>query len=389
MANFESYWNQVTPENAGKWGSVEGNRDNMNWSGLDAAYNLAKDNDFPFHFHVLVWGAQQPNWLDSLSSEEQLAEIREWFEAVAERYDDIDYLEVVNEPLPGHNPPDGTSGRANYKAALGGNGDTGWDWVVNAFKLAREVFPSTTELMINDFGIINSTSSTAQYLSLVRLLQREELVDIIGVQGHAFSTNASTVIMKRNLDSLATTGLPVQVTELDIDGPSDAIQLSSYQRIFPALYEHPGVEGITLWGWRRGLWRDDQGAYLLNQDGTERPALEWMRHYLDSLDLATVTVEKVAEVPVEFNLYNNYPNPFNMETRIGYQLSVDGQVSIKIYNMLGQEIFTLLDEFKSSGYHEMRWNAENLSTGIYFYNIQVVSKSGELFTDMKKCILLK
>ncbi|MGE5798429.1 MAG: endo-1,4-beta-xylanase, partial [Ignavibacteria bacterium] len=105
--NFEAYWNQVTPENAGKWGSVEGTRDVMNWGDLDAAYNFAKDNGFSFHFHVLVWGAQQPGWISALPAEEQLEEITEWFQAVADRYHDIDYLEVVNEPLPGHNPPDG------------------------------------------------------------------------------------------------------------------------------------------------------------------------------------------------------------------------------------------------------------------------------------------
>ena len=139
VANFEAYWNQVTPENAGKWGSVEGTRDNMNWSGLDAAYNLAKDNDFPFNFHVLIWGAQQPGWINSLQPEEQLEEIREWFEAIAQRYPDINYLQVVNEPLPGHNP-------APYRDALGGAGTTGWDWVLNAFRMAREIFSDTTKL---------------------------------------------------------------------------------------------------------------------------------------------------------------------------------------------------------------------------------------------------
>jgi endo-1,4-beta-xylanase len=75
----------------GKWGSVEGTRDNMNWGPLDAAYNLAKDNGWPFRFHVLVWGSQQPTWITSLSAEEQLEEIEEWFTLVAERYPDIDY----------------------------------------------------------------------------------------------------------------------------------------------------------------------------------------------------------------------------------------------------------------------------------------------------------
>jgi endo-1,4-beta-xylanase len=106
---------------------------------------------------VLIWGAQQPAWIDTLNPGEQLEEITEWFQAVANRYADIDYLEVVNEPLLGHNPPDGTGERANYKEALGGDGETGWDWVLNAFRMARQIFPPETKLMINDFNIISST----------------------------------------------------------------------------------------------------------------------------------------------------------------------------------------------------------------------------------------
>jgi endo-1,4-beta-xylanase len=355
----------------------------MNWSGLDAAYNLAKDNDFPFHFHVLIWGAQQPAWIDTLSPENQLEEITEWFEAVAARYNDIDFLEVVNESLPGHNPPDGTSGRANYKEALGGNGTTGWDWVLNAFRLAREIFPEGTKLMLNDFGIISSTSSTTQYLNLIRLLQTENLIDIIGEQGHAFTTTAAVVTMKRNLDSLATTGLPIQITELDIDGPSDAIQLQDYQRIFPALYEHPAVEGITLWGWRRGLWRDAQGAYIINQDGSERPALEWLRTYLDSVDV-TASIEDFNKLPFEFSLSNNYPNPFNPSTTIAFTLPKNGKVKLSVYNVLGQEVAVALNRNMNAGIHRITFNGSALPSGLYFYKLV----AGE-FVGVKKMMLIK
>ncbi len=382
--NFEAYWNQVTPENAGEWGSVEGTRANMNWSGLDNAYNLAKDNDFPFHFHVLIWGTKQPAWIDTLASEEQLEEITEWFQAVADRYDDIDYLEVVNEPLLDHNPPDGTGDRANYKEALGGNGETGWDWVLTAFRMAREIFPPETKLMINDFDIINSTSNTAQYLHIIRLLQAEDLIDVIGEQGHAFTTNAPVVTLKKNLDSLASTGLPIQITELDIDGPSDAIQLHNYQRIFPALYEHPRVEGITLWGWRRGLLRDAQGAFIINQDGSERLALEWLRDYLDTLSIEPVSIEDIAEVPYEFRLDHNYPNPFNPTTHIRYSVAKTSKVTLRVFDILGREVQTLVNEVKSPGQYTVTFNGQDLSSGIYLYRLKASD-----FLETKKLILQK
>jgi endo-1,4-beta-xylanase len=381
IQNFEAYWNQVTPENASKWGSVEAIRDNMNWGGLDNAYNFAKDNGFPFHFHVLIWGSQQPAWIDTLNTQDQLEEITEWFQAVSNRYDAIDYLEVVNEPLPGHNPPDGTSGRANYKEALGGDGDTGWDWVLTAFRMAREIFPPETKLMLNDFNIINSTSNTTQYLALIRLLQTENLIDIIGVQGHAFTTTAPAATMKINLDALATTGLPIQITELDIDGLSDAVQLNDYQRIFPVLYEHPGVEGITLWGWRRGLWRDAQGAYLINQDGSERPALEWLRDYLADLALS---VEDIVETPYEFHLDNNYPNPFNPSTQIPYSIPQRDYISLKVFNILGAEVATLFEGEQKPGKYLVRFDGSGLASGVYLYQLKASH-----YVETKKFLLLK
>jgi len=382
--NFAYYWNQVIPENAGKWGSVEGIRNSMNWTELDAAYKLAKDNGFLFNFHVLIWGAQQPSWINSLTKEEQLSEIREWFQAVANRYPDIDFLQVVNEPLPGHNPPDGNSGRANYKDALGGNGTTGWDWVVNSFKMAREIFPKKTKLMINDFNILNSTSNTAQYLKLIRLLQSQNLIDAIGVQGHAFTTaNATALLMKRNLDSLASTGLPVYVTELDIDGPTDDVQLNEYKRVFPVLYEHPGVRGITLWGWRPGLWRNEQRAYLINPDGTERPALVWLREYLDTVKVI-VSVNDNLEIPQAFNLYNNYPNPFNPYTTISYDIPYTSYISLKVYNLLGQEVATLFEGIRQPGHYKVQFDGSNLSSGIYFCRL-----SADKFVATKKLILMK
>ncbi|WP_101925080.1 MULTISPECIES: endo-1,4-beta-xylanase [Luteimonas] len=267
---FADYWNKVTPENGGKWGEVEAERDVMHWAELDAAWAVAQEHDLPFQMHVMVWGNQQPEWIETLPPEEQRAEIEEWFAAVAERYPGIDIVEVVNEPL--NDPPSkDDEGGGNYIEALGGGGASGWDWILESFRLARQHFPDS-KLMLNDYSVTNSEDATRRYLEIVRLLQAENLVDVIGVQGHAFSTT--------NLDALGATGLPVHVTEFDLDGVDDAVQLASYQRVFPVFWEHPAVQGMTLWGFRRGLWRDEQGAYLIREDGSERPALEWLRSYV-------------------------------------------------------------------------------------------------------------
>lgn len=277
---FSSYWNKVSPENAGKWGEVEARRDKMDWSGLDAAYRLARDHGFPFQMHVMVWGNQQPKWMENLPPAEQREEIEEWFAAVAARYPDLEFVEVVNEPL--NDPPNKRGkGGGNYLNALGGDGASGWDWILESYRLARRYFPQA-KLLINDYNITNKDENTRRYLEIIELLRKENLVDGIGVQGHAFATKADVPmsVHRANLDRLAATGLPIYVTELDIDGPTDEAQLADYQRVFPVFWEHPAVKGITLWGYRPGLWRQKERAYLVRKDGSERPALTWLREYV-------------------------------------------------------------------------------------------------------------
>ena len=400
ISRFDEYWNQVTPENAGKWGSVEGTRDQMNWGGLDDAYNLAKDNGFPFRFHVLVWGGQQPGWINDLSSEEQLEEITEWFEAVAERYPDIDYLEVVNEGSNGHQLPDGISGQANYIDALGGTGETGHDWIITAFQMARDIFGNDVKLMINDYGIVGNITATNNYINIINDLKDRGLIDAIGVQSHAFSTTAASADIKRTLDMLARTDRPIQATEFDLDGndtdgdpntttdASDQAQLQRYQRVFPLFWEHPGVMGVTLWGWRPGLWRNDQEAYLISSSNVERPALEWLRAYVDTAQVTldvSIEDEEVALAPGDYKLDQNYPNPFNPSTKISFTLPSSQTVTLKVYDMLGREVATLVNnEAMSSGSHTMNFDASSLSSGIYIYTL-----SGNGVSLTKRMTLIK
>lgn len=297
--NWDAYWNQVTPENAGKWGSVEATRDVYNWTNIDAAYTYAKTRGIPFRFHVLTWGSQQPTWLvtGGLTDAEKLEEIGEWMDAVAARYPDIDYLEVTNEAL--HQAPDGVMNSGDdggdYVDALGGKGESGYDWIINVFQMARDRFPASTKLMINEYGIIDNTTNISRYLTIINLLKAENLIDVIGFQAHSFNLgNLSAATVTTKLDLLATAGLPIMVTELDLDGidnaddsdgetttlASDAKQLTRYQRVFPALWEHDSVIGITLWGYRTPMWRDDWDAHLAYQNGAERPALRWLKEYI-------------------------------------------------------------------------------------------------------------
>lgn len=276
---FTDYWNKVSPENAGKWGEVEAVRGQMNWTALDKAYHFAKSHGYPFHMHVMVWGNQQPEWIKHLPPTEQLRAIKHWFAAVSERYPDLDYVEVVNEAL--NDPPSkDDEGGGNYINALGGSGETGWDWIVESFRLGRHYFPHA-KLLINDYNVINKAENTAAYRKIIDILNRDHLVDGIGVQAHAFETvGIPAATLRANLDTLAATGLPIYITEMDIDGPTDAAQLKEYQRVFPVFWDDPAVKGITMWGFRPGLWREKERAYLVDRHGRERPAMLWLRGYV-------------------------------------------------------------------------------------------------------------
>jgi hypothetical protein len=90
------------------------------------------------------------------------------------------------------------------------------------------------------------------------------------------------------------------------------------------------------------------------------------------------------EILQEFSLLQNYPNPFNPSTSIKYAISSKQFVTLKVYDVLGNEIATLVDEEKPAGSYEVNFDAAQLSSGIYFYKLQAGS-----FVETKKMILLR
>ncbi|HTX19004.1 MAG TPA: endo-1,4-beta-xylanase [Bacteroidota bacterium] len=477
--NLDQYWDQVTPGNDGKWGSVESSQGVFTWTNLDNIYQYATSRGFPFKEHNLVWGSQQPGWITLLDSATQRSYVEGWIQAVCQRYPQTALIDVVNEPF--HSVPP-------YANALGGNGKTGWDWVVTAFTWAREYAPAGAKLLLNEYNIVGSNTATTNYINLIDTLKVRGLIDGIGVQGHYFEFRSqvhatsniyqySISTIQSNLNRLTATGLPVYLSEFDIDEPADSDQLAQYQIYFPIFWSNPGVKGMTLWGYiQSDVWNAHPNTYLLLSDGTERPALKWLRHYVrygpvpattsalapinttnearmttfrwkpatyatsyeiqvaldpqcqviavdDTLSDTTVTlsfpldastqwywhvagidsagegafstpvgfmtgtelgVSVQALAPGSFELRQNYPNPFNPATVISYHLAVGGFTTLKVYDILGKEVATLVNGMKNAGTYSVRFDGANLPTGIYFYRL----RSGK-FSGMKKLVLMK
>jgi len=153
--------------------------------------------------------------------------------------------------------------------------------------------------------------------------------------------------------------LDLAVYDSDISGSQDGLLTWS------PIDNEPGLENILSWGYS---WLGNK-----NMSITEFESFE---NYTD--------VNEPTIQPFDFSLEQNYPNPFNPETRINFSLKSAAHVSIKVYNVLGAEITTLIDDFQSPGKHTLSFNAVNLASGVYFFKM-----TANGFSTSRKMMLLK
>jgi hypothetical protein len=100
-----------------------------------------------------------------------------------------------------------------------------------------------------------------------------------------------------------------------------------------------------------------------------------------------VEVDVIA--PAQFSLDQNYPNPFNPSTKIAFSLATDSKVSLKVFDVLGQEVASLINQDLAAGVHNYDFNASGFNSGVYFYRIEATGTNGSEFVDVKKMILVK
>ena len=108
-----------------------------------------------------------------------------------------------------------------------------------------------------------------------------------------------------------------------------------------------------------------------------------------TLSVCMMVKDEESNLPAVFVLQQNYPNPFNPSTTIKYEIPGQARndnvlVQLRVYDILGREVATLVNSKQKAGYYEINWNAANNSSGVYFYKIQ----AGD-FVDTKKMILMK
>lgn len=266
---FATHWDQITPENAGKWGSVQQNTNGgFNWGTLDAIYDYAQQNNIIFKQHAFVWGEQQPQ---GSPNQEQVIN---WIKSFCARYPNTKLIDVVNEPPP-HTTP-------SYVDNIGGGTNGNWQWITNAFKWAREHCPNSI-LILNDYNNIEWPTDNQHFIDIANtVLENGGPIDAVGAQAHDLDHESMTIeTVTRLLNKLHNdTGLPVYITEMDLSYTDDAQQLSAYQKYFPLFMDSQFVSGITIWGWIYGsTWSQAPNSGLI-RNGASRSAMTWLMNEL-------------------------------------------------------------------------------------------------------------
>ena len=258
------HFNSLTPENTMKPGPIQPSEGNFAWAGADRLVAFAKANNMAIHGHTLVWHQQAAEWMfkDAAGNkmtatpenkELLLKRLEEHIRAVVGRYkDDVNVWDVVNEVIDA-NRPDCMRRSIWYEI-------TGMDYIVTAFRVAREVDPDAT-LILNDYNEYQAKKRECIY-TVVRDLQAQGVpIDGIGMQMHINIQVPSIDSIEAAIERFAELG-EVHITELDMsvytnDTTSYAVipdelllqQGYRYRDIFEVLKRHADVIGsVTFWG---------------------------------------------------------------------------------------------------------------------------------------------
>ena len=161
-----------------------------------------------------------------------------------------------------------------------------------------------------------------------------------------------------------------QLAILNLCTTSDSTCLLAYQEMLSAISDN-GYSSIT------GTWQVIASDSELERSADNGP-------FTLTIDASSVSTEEQNHLPSEFRLYGNYPNPFNPITTIQYELPQRSDVQITIYDLIGREVTTLVSEIQDAGYKLVKWDATNVSSGMYFYQIRASD-----YTQTKRMLLLK
>lgn len=279
-------------ENAMKWYAIEAQQDQIDFAPADALLQWAEDEGRRMRGHCLFWdkGKFCCDWVHALTPEQLRQRMQMHLERTLNRYRGrVQDWDVLNEILDG----------GFMAERLGPDGPA---WI---FRQAAAIDPQL-RLFTNEYGILDSNEKTERYYQLIQdLLTRGAPVGGIGIQEHAaerFVPDAAQAALEadrperqgrgplipaeiwRRLDRLASTGLPLHITEISIATPDKERAGRCMRLLLDTMYAHPAVECVLFWGFEgRSHWLGELAA-LLDAQGRPYPALaqlsDWQRQHL-------------------------------------------------------------------------------------------------------------
>ena len=331
-SDMGTYWNQITNENGCKWGSIHSvdnsGKSKFNFNGFDSCengYKWAKEKpgERHFKFHALIWGSQKPDFLctaknPGITVEKTKQYIIEWFDAVAAKFPDLEYIDVVNEAIwagnnyhSGYNKPangaegistdDPSCGGTYIIDALGGdrvvNGKHQYDFVKTAFEMAHERWPEA-KLIYNDYNTLSWQMNEGIEM-IQTLLANGAPIDFYGQQAHDCKGMSKSDFESKLTRIHNETGLPLLISEYDIGEADDQKQKNDYANQIPFMWETEWIGGITIWGYINGAtWAANTG--IMEKDGRKRAAMVWLEEYFaQNLDKGKNTTGSITKIEPE------------------------------------------------------------------------------------------
>lgn len=224
-------------------------------------------------------------------------------------------------------------------------------------------------------GSPGSESAWSSITSFITWAGSFAVVPIIGSPDHGQPINSTSAVLSWVIPTKSESPLIYEVEYSKKSNFEKAVKIDNIEKPFVKV---DGLEPYSTYYWR---------VKSKNKDGNvSSPSSIGLFKTNETSEITEVTSDNVTH---EFNLYQNYPNPFNPATRINYTLPQDAFVTLKIYDMLGREIKTLISENKNAGNHSVDWNGEDnfgnkVASGTYIYRIVAGN-----YTSAMKMILLK
>lgn len=304
---FASLFNYATTENAFKWYVLS----RQGYGQIDRMLEWTQSHSIKVKGHNLVWGnipgsgSGVPVFLRTASRDEVRLALQERIrEAVSKYAGRIDIWDVVNEPF----------------HAKWFDEHFGEDYVEKSLEWSREANPNAT-LLVNETGILRDVQITQEYLDYLGKLEAKGVpLDVVGVQAHSANTWFSPEQIYDALDTLASLGLDIHITEFSVLAAGQPIeggfrsgvwdeqaQAEYFEMFYRTAFSHPNVKAITLWDLWDGSSMQPPMSGILRSDFTTKPAYRVLDRLINTEWRTSVTTHTNGEGKVEFRgFYGRY-----------------------------------------------------------------------------------